>query len=329
MKYRKFSDLGWNVSEVGLGCWQIGWAWGEMVSERTARELLKKAVEQGVNFFDTSDAYGDGRSEQLLSELIKSTSEKLFVTTKVGRRNRGTNLPRGYKENHIEEFVDRSLIKLGIDCIDLLQLHCPPSEVCSEKETYEMLDDIVKKGKIAHYGVSVWKISDAMEAIQFPNVKSIQLVFNIFRQKPAEAFLKEAKKRNIGIIARGPLASGLLTGEINQETKFREDDHRNYNINGKAFDVGDTFSGVNFEKGLNAVEKLKDLLPDNFSLTELALKWILMHDEVSVVIPGAINESQVQMNTHASDLEDIASFLLPKINSIYDELIKPDVHNRW
>ena len=327
MKYRKFSDLGWNVSEIGLGCWEIGGSWGD-VSEHDAREILKKALDKGVNFFDTADVYGDGRSEKFLGEFIKSTSEKIFVTTKSGRRWRGTNYPRGYKQKHIEEFIDRSLINLGIDCIDLLQLHCPPSEICSKKETYEMMDEIVKKGKIAYYGVTVHKLSDAMEAIQFPNVKSIQIVFNIFRQKPAESFFKEAKKRNVAIIARGPLASGLLTGEINQETKFPENDHRNYNINGKAFDIGDTFSGVNFEKGLKAVEKLKTLLPDNFSLSELALKWILMHDEVSVVIPGAKNKSQVQMNTNATDLKDISS-LLSKINFIYDELIKPDVHNRW
>ena len=327
MKYRKFSDLGWNVSEVGLGCWQIGWNWGD-VSERDARELLKKSLDKEVNFFDTSDTYGDGRSEKFLAELIKSTSEKIFVTTKLGRRVRGTNYPRGYKQESMEEFVDRSLINLGIDCIDLLQLHCPPSEIISKKETFEMMDEIVKKGKIAHYGVSVFKISEAMEAIQNPNVKSIQMVFNIFRQRPAEVFFKEAKKKKIAIIARGPLASGLLTGKFNKETKVAENDHRNYNINGKAFDVGETFSGVNFEKGLKAVEKLKTLLPDNFSLSELALKWILMHDEVSVVVPGAINKSQVQMNTKAVDLEDVSS-LLPKINSIYDELIKPDVHNRW
>ena len=328
MKYRKFSDLDWNVSEVGLGCWQIGWCWGD-VTEHDARDLLKKSLDKGVNFFDTSDMYGDGRSEKFLAELIKSTSEKIFVTTKLGRRVRGTNYPKGFKGEHMEEFVDRSLVNLGVDCIDLVQLHCPPNETLSKKETYEIMDRIVKKGKIAHYGVSVHKISDAMEAIKNPNVKSIQMVFNIFRQKPAEAFLKEAKKRNVGVIVRGPLASGLLTGEINKETKFPENDHRNYNITGEAFDVGDTFSGVNFEKGLEAVEKLKDLLPDNFSLTDLALKWILMHDEVSVVIPGAINKSQVQMNTKASDLEDISSLLLPKINSIYNELIKPDVHNRW
>jgi len=327
VKYRKFSDLGWNVSEVGLGCWQIGGSWGD-VSDRDAKQILKEALDRGINFFDTSDMYGDGRSEKFLAELIKSTSEKIFVTTKSGRRWRGTNYSRGYKQKHIEEFVDRSLINLGIDYIDLLQLHCPPSEICSRKETYEMMDGIVKKGKIAYYGLTVHKLSDAIEAIKFPNVKSIQIVFNIFRQKPAETFFKEAKKRNVAIIARGPLASGLLTGEINQDTKFPENDHRNYNINGKAFDAGDTFSGVNFKKGLKAVEKLKTLLPNNFSLAELALKWILMHDEVSVVIPGATNKLQVQANAHASDLEDISS-LLTKINSIYDDLIKPDVHNRW
>ena len=327
MKYRKFSDLGWNVSEIGLGCWQIGWSWGD-VTNRDARDLLKKSLDRGVNFFDTSDTYGDGRSEKFLAELIKFTSEKLFITTKLGRRVRGTNYSKGYKGEYMEEFIDRSLVNLGVECIDLVQLHCPPSEDLSKKETYEKMDKIVKKGKIAHYGVSVHKISDAMEAIKHPNVKSIQMVFNIFRQKPAEAFLKEAKKRNVAIIVRGPLASGLLTGEINKETKFAKNDHRNYNFTGEAFDVGDTFSGVNFEKGLEATERLKDLLPDNFSLTDLALKWILMHDEVSVVIPGAVNKSQVQMNTKASDLEDISS-LLPKINSIYNELIKPDVHNRW
>mgnify|MGYP001262606697 CR=1 FL=1 len=328
MRYRKFSDLGWNISEIGLGCWQIGWCWGD-VSDRDARALLRKAVDRGINFFDTSDLYGDGRSEKFLGELIKSTSERIFVTTKLGRRWRGTNYPKGYKQKYMEEFVDGSLINLGIDCIDLVQLHCPPSEIYSKKETYEMMDEIVKKGKIASYGVSVHKLSDAIAAIQFPNVKSIQLVFNIFRQKPAEAFLKEAKKKDVAIIARGPLASGLLTGTINKETKFPENDHRNYNIDGKAFDVGDTFSGVNFEKGLKAVDRLKELIPANFSLADLALKWILMHDEVNVVIPGAINESQVQMNADTSDLDSISVLLLSKINSIYDELIKPDVHNRW
>ena len=327
MLYRKFSDLGWNVSEVGLGCWQIGWCWGD-VTDRDARKLLKKSLDNGINFFDTSDTYGDGRSERFLSEIIKSSSEKIYVTTKLGRRIRGTNYKKGYKHDPMEEFIDRSLINLGVEKIDLVQLHCPPVDICSQKETYDKMDLLVKKGKIGNYGVSVYHLSEAFEAIKFKNVKSIQLVFNMFRQQPAEIFLKEAKKRNIAVIARGPLASGLLTGTINEKTKFAENDHRNYNINGEAFNIGDTFSGVNFKKGLVAVEKLKALLPNNISLTNLALKWILSHEEVSVVIPGATNESQVQMNTQTTDLEDISS-LLPKINSIYEELIKPDVHNRW
>ena len=327
MKYREFSNLGWNVSEVGLGCWQIGWCWGD-VSETEARALIKKSLDKGVNFFDTSDTYGDGRSEKLLSEIKKITKEKVYITTKLGRRIRGTNYPKGYKHKPMEEFIDRSLKNLDTECIDLLQLHCPPSEIISNAETYEVMNEFVKKGKIANYGVSVWTISDALEAIKFKNVKSIQLVFNIFRQKPIDYFLKEAKKRNVAVIARGPVASGLLTGCINKNTKFPENDHRNYNINGEAFDVGDTFSGVNFEKGLLAVEKLKKILPENFTLTDLALKWILQHEEITAVIPGAVNKSQVDLNTNVSDLPDV-SYLMDKIKNIYDEIIKPDVHHKW
>ena len=326
MKFRKFADLDWNVSEIGLGCWAIGSEWGD-VSDSDAREVLKTSLDKGINFFDTADVYGDGRSEKFVGELVKSTSEKIYVATKSGRRL-DPHIAEGYNLKNIETFIDRSLSNLGVDCIDLLQLHCPPSEICPRKETYEMMDEIVKKGKIAHYGLSVYKLSEAMEAIKFPNVKSIQLVFNIFRQKPAEIFLKEAKKRNVAIIARGPLASGLLTGTIDRDTKFLENDHRNYNINGNVFDIGETFSGVSFEKGYKATQKLKKLLPNNFSLTDLALKWILMHEEVSVVIPGATSKSQVTTNTKVSKLEDI-SLVLPKINSIYEELIKPDVHDRW
>ena len=326
MKYRTFGDLGWKVSEVGLGCWEIGGCWGN-VSKKDAKELLKKALDKGINFFDTSDVYGDGRSEKFLGELIKSTSEKIFITTKSGLRLLPF-IPENYNFKNFDKFIDRSLKNLKVERIDLLQLHCPPIELISKKEVYEMMDLFVQKGKIASYGVSVFKISEALQAIQFPNVKSIQIVFNIFRQKPAETFLREAKKRNIAVIARVPLASGLLTGFINKETKFPPNDHRNFNFNGKSFDIGETFSGVNFEKGLKAVEKLKNLLPKNFSLTDLALKWILMHDEISVVIPGAKNKSQVQMNTRVTELEDISP-LLPKINSIYEEYIKPDVHHRW
>jgi len=326
MKFRKFSDTGWNISEVGLGCWQIGWCWGD-VSDLEARKLLKTALDNGVNFFDTSDTYGDGRSEKFLSEILKS-SEKIYVTTKLGRRIRGTNYARGYKHEPMEEFVDRSLLNLGIDKIDLVQLHCPPIEICKKEETYTLMNKLVKKGKIGNYGISVYNLSEAYEAIKFPNIKTVQLVFNIFRQKPAEDFLKKAKEKNIGIIARGPLASGLLGGNISLETVFPENDHRNYNLKGDAFDVGDTFSGVNFEKGLNAVKELKKILPINFNLSQLAIKWILEYPEVSVVIPGAVNSHQVNNNCLTSDLPSIRE-LMPNIKLIYENLIKKDVHNRW
>ena len=203
MHYRKFSDLGWNVSEIGLGCWQIGWCWGD-VSDNEARDVLKSALDKGVNFFDTSDTYGDGRSERFISEVIKSTKEKIYVTTKLGRRIRGTNYPKGYKHEPMEEFIDRSLKNLGVECIDLVQLHCPPIDIIKKKETYDKMDDFIKKGKIANYGVSVHTIEDAIEAIKYPNVKSIQLVFNIFRQKPIETFFKKAQQKNGAVIARGP-----------------------------------------------------------------------------------------------------------------------------
>ena len=326
MKYRKFSDLGWRVSEVGLGCWQIGWCWGD-IEDQDARKILKKALDSGVNFFDTSDTYGDGRSEKFLAEILR-TSKDIYVTTKLGRRIRGTNYPKGYKHEPMEEFVDRSLLNLKLEKIDLVQLHCPPLEICKKPETFEKMDQLVKKGKILHYGVSVYNLSEAIESLKYDNVKSIQLVFNVFRQKPLDEFFKLAKEKKVAIIARGPLASGMLGGEFNSETKFAENDHRNYNIKGEAFDIGDTFSGIDFSKGLIAVDKLKQILPKNYSISQLALKWILMHDAVSVVIPGAVNPKQVENNCAVSDLEKIDKEM-PLIRKIYNDLIKDDVHHRW
>jgi aryl-alcohol dehydrogenase-like predicted oxidoreductase len=326
MKFRKFSNSGWQVSEVGLGCWAIGSEWGD-VSKEDANEVLKTSLDNGVNFFDTADVYGDGRSEQFIGELLKSTSEKIYVATKSGRRLNPHN-SEGYNPQNIESFIDRSLKNLGVECIDLLQLHCPPSNVCSTKETYEMMDDIVKKGKILHYGVSVEKVSEALDAIQFPNVKSIQIIFNMFRQKPSEEFFKEAAKRDVAIIVRVPLASGLLTGKMTKDSSFPTNDHRNYNIKGEAFDVGETFSGVNFEKGLLAVEELKQLLPENFTMADLALKWILMHDEVTVAIPGAKNKQQASLNINSVYLEEISS-LMPLIKNIYDKYFWDDIHHLW
>ena len=326
MKYRKFSDLGWKVSEIGLGCWQIGWCWGE-VKDKDARKILKEAIDNGVNFFDTSDTYGDGRSERFLSEILK-THKDIHVTTKLGRRIRGTSYAKGYKHEPMEEFIDRSLLNLKLEKIDLLQLHCPPLEICKNPETFEKMDEIVKKGKIGYYGLSVYNLSEAYEAIKYKNVKSVQLVFNIFRQKPLDNFFEIAKKKNIAIIARGPLASGLLGGGFSLKTKFAENDHRNYNINGEAFDIGDTFSGVDFNKGLIAVEKIKQILPKNYSLAMFAIKWILMHDAVTVVIPGAVNSGQVLKNCLASEAESIDDKML-EIKKIYEELIKKDVHHKW
>jgi|TARA_B110000259_G_C14014067_1_gene400652 aryl-alcohol dehydrogenase-like predicted oxidoreductase len=327
MKYREFSDLGWKVSEIGLGCWQIGWCWGEIIQEKDARNILKQALDNGVNFFDTSDTYGDGRSERFLSEILKSSND-IYVTTKLGRRVRGTNFQKGYKHDPMEEFIDRSLKNLGVEKIDLVQLHCPPVEICKNAETFEKMDLLVKKGKVGHYGVSVYNLSEAYEAIKFKNVKSIQLVFNIFRQKPLDDLFKLAKQNKVAIIARGSLASGLLGGEFNSDTKFAENDHRNYNIKGEAFDIGDTFSGIDFIKGVSLVEEIKKILPKNFSMSQFALKWILMHDEVTVVIPGAINSQQVKTNCSVSDLEAIDEKML-EIKKLYDQYIKEDVHEKW
>ena len=326
MKYREFSDLGWKVSEIGIGCWAIGSEWGD-VSIEDAKEALYTSIDNGINFFDTADVYGDGRSEKIISEVLKNSNEQIYVATKAGRRLNPHNAD-GYNLKNIESFIDRSLSNLGVDIIDLVQLHCPPSEICGKPETYEMMDEIVKKGKIKYYGVSVEKVSEALDAIQHPNVKSIQIIFNIFRQKPSEIFFQEAKKNNVAIIARVPLASGLLTGKMNNNSSFPENDHRNYNINGDAFDVGETFSGVDFSKGLEAVEELKKIKPEGFSLTDLSLKWILSHPEVTVVIPGAKNKIQAELNVKASELNEINS-IKDSIKEIYNKYFKEDIHSNW
>ncbi len=326
MKYREFSNLGWKVSEIGIGCWAIGSEWGD-VSVEDAKEALYTSIDNGINFFDTADVYGDGRSEKIISEVLKNSNEQIYVATKAGRRLNPHNAD-GYNLKNIESFIDRSLSNLGVDIIDLVQLHCPPSEICGKPETYEMMDEIVKKGKIKYYGVSVEKVSEALDAIQHPNVKSIQIIFNIFRQKPNEIFFQEAKKNNVAIIARVPLASGLLTGKMNNNSSFPENDHRNYNINGDAFDVGETFSGVDFSKGLEAVEELKKIKPEGFSLTDLSLKWILSHPEVTVVIPGAKNKIQAELNVKASELNEINS-IKDIIKEIYNKYFKEDIHSNW
>ena len=327
MKYRKFGSLDWNVSEVGLGCWQIGADWGN-VTEDSAQEILKSSYENGVNFFDTADVYGMGRSEKFVGEFLKSVSERIYVATKAGRQINPHVAEGYYDKDLMESYVDQSLSNLNVETIDLLQMHCPPTEVYSSDNTFEMLDYLVSKGKIQNYGFSVQTVDEALECIKRPNTKSIQVIFNIFRQKPAEKLFKIAKEKKVAIIVRVPLASGLLTGKFNKDSSFAPDDHRNYNINGDAFDVGETFSGVNFNKALEAVDELKNILPEGITLSQLSLKWILMHDAVSIVIPGAKNKDHVGLNTSSSELDKISS-LMNEINSVYTKYFFDDVHHRW
>ena len=327
MKKRKFGKIGWDVSEISLGCWAMGADWGD-VSEENARNILKTSFDNGVNFFDTADVYGDGRSEKFVGEFINSTSERIYVATKAGRRIFPHEASGYYDKDLMESYVDRSLENLGVETIDLLQMHCPPTEVYSHDLTYEMLDNLVTKGKIQHYGFSVQTVKEAIACIQRPHTKSVQIIFNMLRLKPAEEFFKMAKEKNIAIIVRVPLASGLLTGKMNTDSSFPENDHRNYNIKGDAFDVGETFSGVDFNKALKVVEELKLLTPDGFTLSQLALKWILMHDAVSVVIPGAKSSEQALNNISASSLPNINN-LMKRIEKIYITHLKDDVHPRW
>ena len=327
MKYRKFGSLDWNVSEIGLGCWQIGADWGE-VREDKAKEVLKSSFENGVNFFDTADVYGMGRSEKFVGEFIKSLSERIYVATKAGRQINPHVAEGYYNKELMESYVDQSLSNLNVETIDLLQMHCPPTEVYSSDHTFDMLDHLVSKGKIQHYGFSVQTVDEALACIKRPNTKSIQVIFNIFRQKPAEKLFEIAKEKKVAIIVRVPLASGLLTGKFSKDSSFAPDDHRNYNINGDAFDVGETFSGVNFNKALDAVEDLKNILPTDITLSQLSLRWILMHDAVSVVIPGAKNKDHVNLNTSSSNINEISS-LMEKISNIYTEYFFDDVHHRW
>jgi aryl-alcohol dehydrogenase-like predicted oxidoreductase len=327
MEKRKFGKIGWDISEISLGCWAMGADWGD-VSEENAKNILKTSFENGVNFFDTADVYGDGRSEKFVGEFINSTSERIYVATKAGRRI-NPHEPRGYYDKDLmESYVDRSLKNLSVETIDLLQMHCPPTEVYSHDLTYEMLDNLVAKGKIQHYGFSVQTVEEAIACIQRPHTKSVQIIFNMLRLKPAEEFFKMARDKNVAIIVRVPLASGLLTGKMNSNSSFPENDHRNYNIKGDAFDVGETFSGVDFTKALKVVEELKSIIPDGFSLSQLALKWILMHDAVSVVIPGAKNSDQVLSNISASSLPNIDD-LMKKIEDIYATHLKDDIHPNW
>jgi len=300
VKYRQFGRIGWNISEVSFGAWAVGGSWGA-VDDAQSIAAMKRALDVGVNFFDTADVYGDGRSERLIQQLRRETKTPFHVATKAGRRL-DPHVASAYNKANLTAFIDRSLQNLGVDSLELVQLHCPPTEAYYQPETFAAMDDLVNAGKVQHYGVSVEKVEEALKAMEFPGVASVQIIFNMFRQRPAEHFLGEAKRRGVATIIRVPLASGMLTGKLTAASTFASDDHRNFNRHGEAFDVGETFSGVPYETGLQAVEELKSLVPQGATLAQLALRWILMFDGVSTVIPGAKSPAQVEDNSAAADL---------------------------
>ncbi len=327
MKYREFGRTGWQVSEVSFGAWAIGSAWGQ-VDDSDSMAAMHRAIDLGVNFIDTADVYGDGHSEQLISKLLKDRSERIYVATKAGRR-----LPQqvadGYNKQNLTEWIDRSLRNLDVDTLDLVQLHCPPTEVYYRPEVFGVLDDLVAAGKIQHYGVSVEKVEEALKAIEFPNVESVQIIFNMFRLRPTQLFFPEALRRKVAILARVPLASGMLTGKMTRNTTFAQDDHRNFNRHGESFDRGETFSGVDYDTGLDVVEEIRALVPDNVTLAQFALRWILMFDAVSCTIPGAKNPQQAEDNARAADLPPLTDAQMQTIQRLYDERIKAQVHQIW
>ncbi len=327
MKYRELGRTGFNVSTVSFGSWAIGGTWGP-VEDKESMAALYKALELGVNFFDTADVYGDGRSEKLLGELRNKHNGKIYITTKAGRRL-DPHTAEGYNRKNLASFIERSLKNLKVETIDLLQLHCPPTEVYYMPEIFEMMDDFVREGKIRYYGVSVEKVEEALKAIEYPNVQSIQIIFNMFRHRPSELFFEQAKKRKVGILARVPLASGMLTGKFKPDTTFDSDDHRNFNRRGEAFDRGETFSGVDYDTGLKAVEELKALCPEGMSMVQFALRWILMFNAVTCTIPGAKRPSQAEENFSAADLSPLSDETMKKVKNIYDEYIRESVHHYW
>jgi len=328
MNYRKLGKTDFKISEISLGTWQVGGKWGSPFNDKTADELINTAIDNGVNFIDTADVYENGLSETAVGRVVRSRSERIYVATKCGRQI-NPHVNEGYQPKVLQKFVEDSLKRTGLETLDLIQLHCPPNQVFYRPEIFEMFDRLKEQGKILNLGVSVEKVEEALKAIEYPNVATVQIIFNIFRQRPAELFFKEVQKRNIGIIARVPLASGLLTGKFNAETTFDTQDHRNFNRNGEAFDKGETFSGINYELGLKAVEALKALFPGVTNLAPIALQWILSFKEISCIIPGASKVSHVLSNLSVYDLPELTPEKIAAMNAIYEQYIKPEVHQLW
>ena len=328
MQTRTFGRTGRRVGEVGFGAWAIGGSWGE-VGEGDAIAALNAALDAGVNFIDTADVYGDGRSERLVARVLKARpGADVFVATKAGRR-RPQQTVAGYTYENLSGWIERSLKNLEVEILDLVQLHCPPTDLYYHPEAFDALDRIKAAGKIRDYGVSVERIEEALKAIEYPGVVSVQIIFNIFRQRPTGLFFDAAKKRNVAIIARVPLASGLLTGKFKADSAFADSDHRKFNRHGEAFDIGETFSGVPFDVGLKAVERIRPLVGGDATMAQFALRWILMFDPVTVVIPGAKNAAQALANARAADLPWLSDAEMAALKAIYDEDIRPHVHQRW
>ncbi|MGA2555945.1 MAG: aldo/keto reductase [Verrucomicrobiota bacterium] len=327
MEYRELGRTGWKISAISFGAWAIGSAWGT-VDDKDSLAALHRCLDLGVNFFDTADVYGDGRSERLLARLRKERREPFYIATKSGRRLERQEAG-AYNRENLTAFLERSLRNLATETIDLLQLHCPPQQVYYMPEVFDILDDFVKAGKIRFYGVSVEKVEDALKAIEFPGVQSVQLVFNIFRQRPGELFFGQARRRRVGILARLPLSSGMLTGKLTRASVFEPEDHRNFNRHGEVFDVGETFSGVDYEKGLAAVEALRPLAPPGATLGQMALRWILMFPEVTCAIPGAKRASQAEENIAAASLPPLSDKTMAAIAAIYNRQVRAQVHQRW
>lgn len=327
MRYRPLGRTGWKVSDVSFGAWAIGGMWGQ-VSDSESLAALNTAIDCGVNFIDTADVYGDGRSERLIAQLKKSRKEEIIVATKAGRK-----LPQqtveGYSRANLTAWVEESLHNLSTDTLDLLQLHCPPTALYDGPEVFGILDDLVKAGKLRYYGVSVEKVDEAIQATEYPHVQSVQIIFNCFRQRPAESFFPIAKKKQVGILARVPLASGLLTGKLRRDSVFSADDHRNFNRHGERFDAGETFSGVDYEEGLGAVEALRGLVPLGMTMTQFALRWILMFDAVTCSIPGGKRSDQVRENCLASDMPLLSDEQMDAVHRIYNSKILRSVQDRW
>lgn len=327
MQYRKLGRTGWEVSASSFGAWAIGGTWGT-VNDGESLSALHKAIDLGVNFIDTADVYGDGRSERLIAQLLKDRGEEIMVATKAGRRL-DPHTASGYNRQNLTTFIERSLQNLDVETLDLVQLHCPPTEVFYMPEVFGILDDLVKAGKIRCYGVSVEKVEEAIKAIEYPNVQTVQIIFNIFRQRPADLFFKLANEKQVGILARVPLSSGMLTGKMTSKTRFENDDHRKFNLQGDAFDKGETFSGLDYALSLQAVEELRPLVPRGWSMAQFALRWILMHDAVTCVIPGAKRPSQALDNASAADLPPLPDETMKQVREIYERLVKEQVHHLW